>query len=139
MSKKQIIRLTESDLHNIIRESANKILVEISNSNVKKKYINKLYKGTKDLTSHLYKDDNWTSAFEAFDIINNIIGHDGELNVWSENGGYWKGVGEFPNYKEFKFKIELIGGIEIGGSLKCHSAGTVEDPFERYDITITFW
>ena len=29
--------------------------------------------------------------------------------------------------------------IEINGSLKCHSAGTMEDPFDRYDITITLW
>lgn len=76
---------------------------------------------------------------KAFDIINNIIGSDGELKVWCENGGYWKGVGEFPNYKEYKFEIELIDGIKINGSLKCHSAGTIEDPFEKYDITVTFW
>ena len=137
--RKQLIRLTESDLHKIIRESVNNLLVEASNNNIKKKYINKLYKGVQDLTSHIYKDDNWSSAMKAFDIINNIIGSDGELNVWCENGGYWKGAGEFPNYKEYKFEIELIDGIKINGSLKCHSAGTVEDPFEKYDVTVTFW
>ncbi len=33
----------------------------------------------------------------------------------------------------------MNNGIEINGSLKCHSAGTIEDPFDRYDITITLW
>lgn len=139
MKKKQLIRLTENDLHRIIKESVNNFILESSNSNIKKKYINKLYKGVKDLTSHIYKDDNWSSAMKAFDIISNIIGNDGELSVWCENGGYWKGVGEFPNYKEYKFEIELIDDIKINGSLKCHSAGTVEDPFEKYDVTVTFW
>lgn len=37
MKKKQLIRLTESDLHKIIKESVNNLLVEASNSNIKKK------------------------------------------------------------------------------------------------------
>ena len=137
--QKQLIRLTETDLHNIIKETVQNILLEASNSVVKKKYINKLYKATKEMTSHLYKDDNWTAAFQVFDMMKDTIGNDGEIDVWCENGGYWKGAGEFPNYKEYKFKIELVGGVIINGSLKCHSAGTIEDPFDRYDITITFW
>ena len=133
------IRLSETEFKKVINESVKTVIKEISNSQVKKRYINKIYNKVKNLTSHIYKDDNWTAPFEAFEIINNVIEHDGELNVWCENGGYWKGIGEFPNYKEFKFKIELNGGLEINGSLKCHTAGTIEDPFSRYDMTITMW
>lgn len=62
------------------------------------------------------------------------------MNVWCENGGYWKQIHEFPNYKEYKFSIYFsIDDFEINGSLKCHSAGTLEDPFGRYDITVTMW
>ena len=136
--KKNLIRLTESDLHNIIKTSINTIL-ETSNSNIKKQYINKIHKLTKDITSHLYKDENWEAVNQVFDIIENIIGHNGELNVWCENGGYWKRAGEFPNYKEYKFNIQLTNSIEINGSLKCHTAGTIEDPFDRYDVTINMW
>ena len=135
---KKLIRLTESDLHNIIKTSINTIL-ETSNSNIKKQYINKIHKLTKDITSHLYKDENWEAVNQVFDIIENIIGHNGELNVWCENGGYWKRAGEFPNYKEYKFNIQLTNGNEINGSLKCHTAGTIEDPFDRYDVTINMW
>ena len=51
-----------------------------------------------------------------------------------ENGGYWKCYGEFPNYKEYKFTIQLNDGPIINGSLKCHAAGTMEDTFDKYDI-----
>lgn len=136
--KKQLIRLTESDLNRIIKESIYNIL-ESSNGNIKKQYINKIHKATKDLTSHLYKDESWEAVNNAFEIIEHIIGNNGNLKVWCENGGYWKRAGEFPNYKEYKFNIELLNGVEINGSLKCHSAGTIEDPFDRYDVTINMW
>ena len=37
------------------------------------------------------------------------------MNVWCENGGYWKQIHEFPNYKEYKFSI-----IELGLYLDTH-------------------
>ena len=77
--------------------------------------------------------------FYFIDIIKNVIGEEGEVDVTVKNGGYWKGVGETPNYKEYLLKINMNNGMEINGSLKCHSAGTMEDPFDRYDITITLW
>lgn len=133
------IKLTETDLHNIIKESVKHILNEEYNSNLKKKYINKLYRITKDLTSHLYRDDDWRAVSNAFNIIRQAIGNEGELSVRVEDGGYWKPLGEYPNYKEYLFTILLYNDIEINGSLKCHAAGTMNDVFEKYDITITFW
>lgn len=48
-------------------------------------------------------------------------------------------MGEFPNYKEYKIQILMNNGIEINGSIKCHAAGTAEDTFQKYDITINMW
>ena len=135
----ETVKLTDKELKNIIKESVINVIKEASNSQIKKKIINQLYKNTKDLTSHLYKDDNWAAVTKAFKTIEYIIGDAGELEVRVENGGYWKQIGEFPNYKEYKFTIYMNNGIEINGSLKCHSAGTMEDTFSRYDMTITFF
>lgn len=137
--KKQTIRLTESELKNFIKESVTSILKESSNYNVKKKYINLIYKAVQKPLSGIHKDDNWSHAFNVFDIISDTLGEEWDINVWCENGGYWKRIDEFPNYKEYKVKITSTTGIEINGSLKCHSAGTLEDPFSRYDITLTLW
>lgn len=133
------IKLTENEFYNLIKESVNDVINEINNSQIKKKIINKIYKATKDITSHIYKDDDWRTVSNAFNVIENTIANDGEINIWVEGGGYQKGLGEFPNYKEYKFKIELYEGGEINGSLKCHAAGSMNDPFDRYDITITLY
>lgn len=133
--KKQIIRLTENDLHNIIKSCIN----EVSLSYEKKKIINKIHKITQPLTAKLYKDENWEGVKNICQTINNLIQNDGELNVWVDNGGYWKQMGEFPNYKEYKFQIIMNNGIEINGSIKCHAAGNMEDTFQKYDMTINMW
>lgn len=131
------IRITENDLKQIIKEAVTTYIKEASNSNIKKKVINQIYKYVQPLTSHLYTDNDWRGVSNTFKTIESVIGDNGELEVNVENGGYWKHIQEFPNYKEYKFTITLNNGIVIGGSLKCHSAGTMEDPFGRYDITIT--
>lgn len=87
----------------------------------------------------MYSDEVWQGVNLACEAIENTIANNGELNVWVENGGYWKRLGEFPNYKEYKIRINMNSGIEINGSIKCHSAGTIEDTFKYYDITITLW
>jgi hypothetical protein len=127
------------DLNKLIKESVQLVLKEASNSQIKRKIINQLYKHTQDLTSHLYRDDNWAAVSKAFKTIEYIIGDSGELEVYVKNGGYVKDKDGTPMYKEYNFNIILTNGIEIGGSLKCHAAGTMEDAFEKYDMTITFW
>jgi hypothetical protein len=137
--KKQVIRLTESELYDIINESVIKIINEASNLQLKRKLIRKLYKETQELTSHIYRDDDWRHVSDSFAFIRDIIGDIGELSVRVENGGYVKDKDGIPMYKEYLFNIVLNDNSEINGSLKCHAAGSVEDPFDRYDITITMW
>ena len=136
---KKYISLSESQFKNFITESVKTVINEISNSNIKKKYINRIYKAIiqEKITSHLYSDEHWEGVDNAFNVIENVINSEGENDIRVENGGYWKRAGEFPNYKEYKFTITLNNGIVINGSLKCHSAGTLENPFGSYDITIT--
>ena len=133
------LKITQKDIMEMVTRSVNMIINEASAASWKKSIINKIYKATRDVTSHLYRDSNWEAVFNAIDIIKNVIGEEGEVDVTVKNGGYWKTAGETPNYKEYLLKINMNNGIEINGSLKCHSAGTMEDPFDRYDITITLW
>lgn len=138
-NKKQI-KLTESEFKHIVSESVKSVINEISKSGLKKKWINKIYKVITPLTSSIYRDEAWQNAKYVLNAIENVVNKNAEMNVWCENGGYWKQIHEFPNYKEYKFSIYFSEyDFEINGSLKCHSAGTLEDPFERYDITVTMW
>lgn len=101
--------------------------------------IKTLYKEVDDLTSHIYRDNDWRYVNNVFQRIEDVIGSDGELSVWCENGGYVKDNDGTPIYKEWKLKIKLNNGGAIGGSVKAHTAGSVMDPFDAYDITCTFW
>lgn len=114
-------------------------LGEASNSNLKRKYVNYLYNGLKNLTNKMYKDDNWEGVSNIYKTLQHMLEGKGDVEMWVERGGYWKQMGEFPNYKEYKIKVTTNDGIEINGSLKCHAAGTMENTFKYYDITVTWW
>lgn len=133
------LKLTYDELTEMVSKSVSIVLNEISLAPLKKKIINKLYKATNDITSHIYSDDNWAAVTNAYNILKTTVGNEGDVEMRVENGGYWKQLGEFPNYKEYLITINMNSGVQINGSLKCHSAGTMEDTFSRYDITITFW
>ena len=97
-----------------------------------------LYRGISDLTG-FYKDDDWSGVDKVLERIEDIIGDNGELEVWCENGGYAKSISEEGNYKTWKLHITLFDGGVIGGELNANAAGTHKNPFGRYDITCSFW
>ena len=132
------INIYEVGMNENVSNNKNKIN-EASNSNLKRKYINYIYNGLKNLTNKMYKDDNWEGVSNIYKTLQHMLEGKGEVEMYVEHGGYWKQLGEFPNYKEYKIKVNTNDGIEINGSLKCHAAGTIEDTFKYYDITITLW
>jgi len=138
---KKLIKLTESDLHNIIEESVKNYINEVVNN--KRSIINHLYKITKPFTSSRYKDNNWSGVKLVIDEIKNN-GYDVSVSV--ENGGYRNSAGgntlfngnDLSYWKEYKLEITR-GGITVHGILNANFCGTMEDPYCMYDITCTFF
>ena len=85
-----ILKITQKDIMEMVAHSVNMIINEVNAASWKKSIINKIYKATRDVTSHLYRDSNWEAVFNAIDIIKNVIGEEGEVDVTVKNGGYWK-------------------------------------------------
>ena len=112
----------------------------------KKTLINRLYRSVEDLTRHIYRDDNWAAIDE---VVSRIESLGCELSVYVEDGGYRNSMGgntmfaggdDVSYWKEWRMNIiEPESKFEIEGVIKAHAAGTREDPFERYDITVSFW
>lgn len=110
------------------------------------KLINALYKEIYDksninkITGRLYHDENW----EGVDLVRNEItkcmekvGYDGDLVIYPEDGGYRTSKDGMSQWKEYKVVITSSDGVEeISGTLNCHAAGTVKDPFDRYDMSL---
>lgn len=100
----------------------------------------KIYDETKTLTSRLYHDESW----EGVDLIRNAIsnciekvGYDGEVLIYPVNGGYRTSKDGLSQWKEYEVEINSADGVkEISGTLNCHAAGSVKDPFDRYDMSL---
>lgn len=134
-----IIKTMEMIDEKILNESIHKAIVKEANkSALKKKYIRHIYKALDKTkaTSRFYSDESWEGKNYVCDVIANVEGVT-NFECWVENGGYRR-TNDGVRYKEYRILVEF-GEISIEGTLTCHSAGTVEDPFARYDITVVLW
>lgn len=122
-----------SQMGESIRNQVEKLISEST-----KPMRNKLYKAIQKskLTSRSFNDESWVGVSAIIELLRSV---DGVLDVscGAKNGGYRKNA-EGTQWKEYELEIDTIQGT-IKGNLNAHAAGTVEDPFNRYDITVTLW
>ena len=99
---------------------------------------NRIYKAISAMTSHIYKDDDWRAVSNVFATIRETLStfEAGlELVVSVIDGGYRENNG--AHWKEYRLAIEDSNGKQLfSGTLNAHGAGTIEDPFARYDMSV---
>ena len=100
----------------------------------RKAALGKIYRTIAPLTGKLYYDTYWKGVN---DIIDALLTEVDEVTTWCENGGYRKNS-EGKKWKEYRMEIEC-GKHKFEAVLNCYAAGSVEDPFSRYDMTIIIW
>ena len=121
-----------------------KSLSSTINENVSRtKLVNMIYKEVERLrlTSKLYKDEYWQGPTDVFNCIKDIIsktGGDYELVVNVPDGGYRKSKDGISEWKEYKLEIMNSNDAKpvIVGTLNAHAAGTLNDPFSAYDMSL---
>lgn len=96
-------------------------------------------------TGRFYRDDNWAGVAKVKEDIDNALyglvhktNHEYETALRVERGGYQKTKEGDAQWKEYILEIFIKGHEEpfMTGILNCHAAGTIEDPFSMYDITL---
>lgn len=131
------IRLTEDDLHAIINESIREALNESRTVRYK---IDRIYKALQKsgIGNKVYRDCYWQAKDDYNKVITSL---GGDFNYWCENGGYtdYDKNDNMPRSKEYKVRISFEDGDVIGGYMKFMAAGSVEDPFDRYDTCMVLW
>lgn len=111
----------------------------------KKKVKDAIYKELEknNTTGKFYRDTNWEGVRivkkdieNAFKNVKNPE-HEYEVSIAPDDGGYRTSKDGYSKWKQYKVEI-YVKGAELpfmGGTLNCHAAGTVEDPFETYDMS----
>lgn len=93
-----------------------------------------IYESVKEHTGKLHKDEAWENVYKVFDIL-------GEQGCEVEITGvakYETSKDGMAKWKNYPIKV-VAGRHEFEGYLNAHAAGTVEDPFARYDINFVIW
>lgn len=117
----------------------------IRESNEKQKAIRRIYKTTQPVTSRIYKDDHWQGVS---DICSAIEGAGFDVEVTVRNGGYRNSLGgdtlhagghDVSYWKEYLLTVTSPEGVSVDGTLNCHAAGSVDDPFDRYDMSLVLY
>jgi hypothetical protein len=112
--------------------------------------INQIYRIVKKygIDSRLYTDEHWQAIKDYYKAITSL-GCEVEMKPCSDirhidslesDGGYCDyGEDGMPRSKQYAIRIMYDDGMNIDGYIKCMSAGTVSDPFLRYDTCIMLW
>ena len=110
---------------------------------------NQIYKVVSPMTSHLYKDEDWSGVASILAAIRNVLAairnvlaslsDSLDLRVRVEDGGYRQCNG--AHWKEYLLSIvdESSEKQIVAGHLNAHGAGTIADPFDRYDMTVVLY
>lgn len=100
--------------------------------------IKKIYRYFGSAWKGVYSDSGWQHVSAAADgIQRNIPEVDDVILGAGEYRNYLSDTNE-PPYRDYKLLIETQNGI-IHGYIRCCSAGSVDDPFSRYDMVISLW
>ena len=122
----------------------------------RKKVYNAIYNklDSTKVTGHLYRAESWegvrlvtTDVKDALEELNSkrSDGYQYEVSIAPDNGGYRKsndGMSQWKQYKVELYKVHKDFNADeeypepfMIGTLNCHAAGTIKDPFAAYDMT----
>ena len=113
------------------------VQLESASSASKRKWINKMYQVAEPLIRGLFQDDNWSHVHDAINALKTSLP---ELNLEFNviDGGYsCPGEDNMPRRKTWQVRGTTPEGFPIVGQLHCDAAGTMDNPFGAYDMTLT--
>ena len=107
-----------------------------------KTVIEKIYDCTYDFRTGMFSDYDWSNVFALRDKIQEVINainllYDSNYEFEFGGGVYKKSDYRVNEYREYTFVITDTDSKETrSGSVICCAAGSMENPFSKYDISL---
>ena len=112
--------------------------------------INQIYRIVKKygIDSKVYSDEAWQAISDYYRAISSLgcevemkpCGDIRHIDSLESDGGYCDYAEDgMPRSKQYAVKIKYDDGMSVDGYIKCMAAGTVSDPFSKYDTCIVLW
>lgn len=135
-------------LNEVINEAL-KVKVK-PNAAEKRKVQRAIYKELQknNTTGRFYHDEYWAGVDAVRKDIDNALyslvrktNHEYDCAIGAIDGGYRKSKDGMAQWKEYRIDIFIKGHEEpfMQGHLNCHAAGSMEDPFDTYDMTVMLY
>ena len=98
---------------------------------------NEIYRAIEPYTKNMIKWDNFSEIINIQEAIRNVVGPDLMCDI--DGGNFTRINKDGLEYREFDISIydnkddyDMI----LEGKLVCNSAGTMDEPWKLYDITV---
>lgn len=98
---------------------------------------NEIYRAIEPYTKNMIKWDNFSKIIDIQEAIRDVVGPDLMCDI--DGGNFTRINKDGLEYREFDISIynnkddyEMI----LEGKLVCNSAGTMDEPWKLYDITV---
>jgi len=97
------------------------------------KIVHDIYELWKVRFNKMYADTDWSNVFSFINALECLYGID-SVNV--SNGKYYNYFNENKSpYRQYDIKVLTKFGT-LSGNIICCAAGSVDDPFSMYGITV---
>lgn len=99
-----------------------------------------IYKAVNQYCGGIYSDNDWSHAKYLVGLIGEVPGVSNVIAGAGEYFNYLSGKSDpnRPAHRDIPIRVETAYG-DLEGYIRCHAAGTVEDEFSAYDMTISLY
>lgn len=109
------------------------------------KIVKRIYEVTESKRKGRFSDESWENVndvFHAIDMVINAANAQAGSQVFYssfESAGYKQSNDGTAHWKEYRFTLnDRKRNQSRVGVLNCCAAGTIENPFEKYDMVLMF-
>lgn len=98
---------------------------------------NEIYRAVEPYTKNMIKWDNFSKIIDIQEAIRDVVGPDLMCDI--DGGNSTRLNKDGLEYREFDISIYNNKGdyeMVLEGKLVCNSAGTMDEPWKLYDITV---